>query len=130
MFKEQKCPYSFPDDFELKYLYHFTDIQNIPCIRVRGILPRADLERKGIPYKPGGNELSINLNKVKNIGICFHNSTKWLFPCRYLSQKRGRESCINSRNKFYFSFAVKGITINTPAKKWQIQMNKTINDES
>ena len=90
LYERNKWSYRFPDNFGLKYLYHFTDIQNIPSIRVHGILPRADLERQDIPYKPGGDELSLRLDKEKYLDQYVHLSFREFHPMEYVAKCDGR----------------------------------------
>jgi len=72
--------------------FHFTDRSNIPSIQASGgLLSWQESERNSlfIP-KPGGDQLSRNLDIKKNLGdyvrLCFHPN----HPMKYLAQKEGR----------------------------------------
>ena len=52
-------------------LYHFTSVENLASIcRERALLSKAELENRGLsrPPVPGGNELSLKLDRSRVIG--------------------------------------------------------------
>jgi hypothetical protein len=86
-------------DFELilaehniKSLYHFTDLHNIPSIKQNGgLFSYLYCNRNNIGItKPGGNEASRSLDERKQLHNHVHVSFVKLHPMIYIAQKDGR----------------------------------------
>jgi len=75
----------------MRSLYHFTDVQNLPLIRVHGLLSRARRELLGVqPPRPGGNQWSEEADRRKGLGdfvsLCLHDQ----HPMEYRAKVDGR----------------------------------------
>jgi hypothetical protein len=75
--------------FNRHWIYHFTDKGNISEIKKNGgLLPRSMLS--SIPFVSGGNQWSIDLDKISGmqnyIHLCFLND----HPMEYLASNEGR----------------------------------------
>ena len=75
----------------IMWLYHFTDIRNIPSIRkLGGLWSTAKLRKKGIEFHPAGNDHSLDADKMfgmdRYVHLCFHNK----HPMEYLAKGDGR----------------------------------------
>ena len=74
-----------------KWLYHFTDLANLPSIREYGLLPLRELRARGIrPPKPGGNELSHNLDKHRSLDAYVHLCFKANHDMEKSARREGR----------------------------------------
>lgn len=74
-----------------RFLYHFTDTRNLPSIRQHGILSTRELRARGIAIlAPGGNQWSLDADKMFGmdayVHLCFTNS----HPMAFLAQQDGR----------------------------------------
>ena len=73
------------------WLYHFTDVKNLPTIRKHGLLSYRELQRRGIhPPRPGGNDWSherdADLGLSGFVHLCFMSQ----HPMEYQATKEGR----------------------------------------
>jgi ssDNA thymidine ADP-ribosyltransferase, DarT len=74
----------------IPHLYHFTDEENLPLIREHGLLPYAELLRRGIvPPKPGGNEWSRDADSIKGVDRYVHLCLKDQHPMEYVARQNG-----------------------------------------
>ena len=74
-----------------QYLYHFTDRQNLPSIRERGLVSKTRMRSEGWwPTAAGGNDLSHGLDTRYGIdpyvSLCFTDN----HPMLFLAQQQGR----------------------------------------
>ena len=75
----------------VRYVYHFTDVANLPLIRVHGLLPYDDLLSRGIiPPKPGGDEQSRQSDECRGLGAYVHLCFKNEHPMEYVACRDGR----------------------------------------
>jgi hypothetical protein len=74
------------------WLYHFTDIRNLPAIKARGgLYSTAILRAMGIDaFHPGGNELSLELDQQTGMDQYVHLCLKRNHPMAHIAQKEGR----------------------------------------
>ena len=78
-------------NFNIKYFFHFTDIENIESIKTHGLLPLYFLNERGIsPPKPGGNELSHELDRKKGLDQYVHLAFREAHPMEYIARCEGR----------------------------------------
>jgi len=74
----------------LRHLYHFTDEENLPLIRQHGILPYAELVRRGMkPPKPGGNEWSREADAIKGVDAFVHLCLLDQHPMEFVARRDG-----------------------------------------
>ena len=74
-----------------RWLYHFTDLRNLPSIRkLSGLWSTAKLREMGVDFHGGGNQHSLDADKMfgmdKYVHLCF--TTK--HPMAYLATHDGR----------------------------------------
>lgn len=74
-----------------KWLFHFTDVRNIPSIKEHGLLSFAELNRRGISIPAtGGNDMSHYLDNIiglhEYVHLCFFNQ----HPMEYIARKENR----------------------------------------
>ena len=74
-----------------KCFYHFTDVRNLPSIRQNGLLPMAELRRRGIvPPAPGGNQWSwdadARVGMDEYVHLCFFDQ----HPMEWRAKQEGR----------------------------------------
>jgi hypothetical protein len=75
----------------IRYVYHFTDVENLPSIRRYGLLPHNDLEDSGIlPVKPGGDERSRASDSENGLAGFVHLCFKSEHPMEYIARQDGR----------------------------------------
>lgn len=69
------------------YLYHFTDESNLQSILKHGLLSWYQLDRLGLSYNPGSNDLSRYLDSRKNledyVRLCLNTSHPMMWFCLY-----------------------------------------------
>ena len=69
------------------YLYHFTDERNVQSILKYGLLSWYQLDCLNLPYHPGSNSLSRNLDSRKNlqdyVRLCLNTSHPMMWFCLY-----------------------------------------------
>jgi hypothetical protein len=75
----------------IQWLYHFTDSGNLSSIRESGGLwSTAILRERGAEFRPGGNDHSLDADKMfgmdRYVHLCFHNE----HPMEHLARKDGR----------------------------------------
>lgn len=81
----------FLNKYNIQFLYHFTDIANIPLIRQHGILPYTELQKNEIiPPKPGGNEISRNADRSKGVDKYVHLCFKDQHPMEFRAREDKR----------------------------------------
>lgn len=70
--------------------FHFTDIRNLQSIGEHGILAASQIRNKGIPVITGGNEWSLDADKMKGmddyVHLCFFNQ----HPMEHIAKSEGR----------------------------------------
>jgi hypothetical protein len=77
--------------FNIKYLFHFTDIENIESIKKHGLLPLSVLSENGIiPPKPGGNDLSHGLDRNYGLDKYVHLAFREFHPMEYRARQEER----------------------------------------
>jgi len=75
----------------IRWLYHFTDVSNLPLIRQHGLLSHGELLRRGIkPPRPGGNKVSRQKDAIRNLGRFVHLCFKEDHPMEYSAREEGR----------------------------------------
>jgi hypothetical protein len=82
-----------PDPLQqITLLYHFTDRRNLPLIReMGGLYPRAKLAKKGVQVAaPGGNQWSLDADKLKGMDHYVHLCLRPNHPMEYLARQEGR----------------------------------------
>jgi hypothetical protein len=77
--------------FRDKYLYHFTDVRNLPSILATGgLLPWAELKRRGIEVlAPGGNDWSHDADARYGMDAYVHLCFIDNHPMEYVARKNG-----------------------------------------
>lgn len=76
--------------YTIDYLYHFTDLRNIPSIKKYGLLAFAELQRQGLTVDaPGGNDWSHGEDQRRGLDeyvhLCFFNQ----HPMEYRAKMDG-----------------------------------------
>ena len=72
-------------------IYHFTDVANLPFIRLHGLLPLSELESRDIvPPKPGGDEHSRECDARNGLSCYVHCCFKSEHPMQYVACRDGR----------------------------------------
>jgi ssDNA thymidine ADP-ribosyltransferase, DarT len=70
--------------------YHFTDIRNLPTIRLHGLLSMRALRERSIIVAPGGNDWSLDADRRSGmddyVHLCFFKE----HPMEYVAKKDGR----------------------------------------
>src|SRR5713101_1116130 len=76
----------------IKWLYHFTDSRNLPLIKERGGLwSTAKLREMGVEnFYPGGNNHSLDADKMFGMDQYVHLCFKRNHPMEYLARQDGR----------------------------------------
>ena len=73
------------------WLYHFTDSRNIPSIReLGGLWSTAKLREMGVNFHPGGNQHSLDADKMFGMDEYVHLCFSMQHPLAYLSSQDGR----------------------------------------
>ena len=71
-------------------VYHFTDTRNLPSIRQHGLLPMAEIKAMELSTTPGGNQWSLDADKMfgmdKYVHLCFFRD----HPMAYIAKQEGR----------------------------------------
>jgi hypothetical protein len=77
---------------QIRWLYHFTDIRNLPSIKERGgVYSTAMLRAKGInTFYPGGNELSLVLDQQIGMDQYVHLCFRPNHPMAHIAKNEGR----------------------------------------
>lgn len=92
--KKQQCIARIKNLFAsrgIQHIYHFTDEENLPLIRKYGLLPYAELLRQGItPPKPGGSEISREVDRYRGLDEYVHLCLKDSHPMEYVARQMGR----------------------------------------
>src|SRR5215217_926199 len=61
-----------------RHFYHFTDARNIESIKKHGILSTSEIRSRDIPVVTGGNQWSLDADKIKGVDkfvhLCFFRS--------------------------------------------------------
>ena len=75
-------------------LFHFTDRRNLASIREHGgLLPLAELRRRGIPIAaPGGNDWSHDEDVRRGLDEYVHLCFRWTHPMEHFARSEGRIS--------------------------------------
>lgn len=74
-----------------RWLYHFTDIDNVSSIREHGLLSLKELRnRKITPPMPGGNKISRNLDQLRGLDAYVHLCFKNKHQMEYEAKQDGR----------------------------------------
>jgi hypothetical protein len=78
--------------YNVQYVYHFTDIQNLPLIREHGGLYSIEgLKKRGItPPRPGGNDWSQEADEFKGLHKYVHLCLASKHPMEYRAVEEGR----------------------------------------
>ena len=86
------CPVNLIRRFNIKKLFHFTDVSNIDSIRNNGgLLSIEALQRQSVvPARPGGNDWSHEADQVKDLHRYVHLSFMDQHPMRYIAEREGR----------------------------------------
>lgn len=70
--------------------YHFTDTRNLPSIKQHGLLSTAEIRRREIAAITGGNEWSLDADKLKGmdayVHLCFFDE----HPMEFMARNAGR----------------------------------------
>jgi hypothetical protein len=74
------------------WLYHFTDVGNLPSIKqLGGLYSTAILRLMGIEgFRPGGNELSLQLDQATGMDQYVHLCFKPNHPMAHIAKNEGR----------------------------------------
>lgn len=73
------------------WLYHFTDSRNIPSIReLGGLWSTAKLREMGVEFHPGGNQHSLDADKMVGMDEFVHLCFSMQHPLAYLASHVGR----------------------------------------
>ena len=71
-------------------VYHFTDTRNLPSIREHGLLSMAEVRRRNFQTVPGGNQWSLDADKLfgmdEYVHLCFFRD----HPMAYVAKQEGR----------------------------------------
>ncbi|HNV44491.1 MAG TPA: DarT ssDNA thymidine ADP-ribosyltransferase family protein [Exilispira sp.] len=74
------------DKYDIKYLYHFTDISNLESIKKYGILSREFLDNHNIKYKPGSSDISASLDikkgKLNYVKLSFNDGHPMIYHAK------------------------------------------------
>ncbi len=74
------------DKYDIKYLYHFTDISNLESIKKYGILSREFLDNHNIKYKPGSSKFSPSLDikkgKLNYVKLSFNDGHPMIYHAK------------------------------------------------
>lgn len=86
------APAGAPDPLtEIKALYHFTDVRNLPLIIEHGLLPFSVLRERGIEIPaPGGNDWSRSADEMKGMERYVHLCFLDQHPMEYRAREEGR----------------------------------------
>jgi hypothetical protein len=75
----------------VRWLYHFTDSRNIPLIRkLGGLWSTAKLREIGVNFYPGGNQHSLDADRMFGMDKYVHLCFSMRHPLAYLSNQDGR----------------------------------------
>jgi len=73
------------------WLYHFTDSRNIPSIReLGGLWSTAKLREMGVKFYPGGNQHSLDADRMFGMDQFVHLCFSMQHPLAYLAGQDGR----------------------------------------
>jgi hypothetical protein len=73
-----------------RWLFHFTDIANLPLIRQHGLLSYAELMARGIdPPKPGGNDWSREVDQSRGLDHYVHLCLMDSHPMEFVAKRDG-----------------------------------------
>ena len=89
--KRVKLIHDVDHKFNIESLFHFTDIENIESIKKHGLLPLSVLSENGIiPPKPGGNDLSHELDRNNGLDKYVHLAFREFHPMEYKARQEER----------------------------------------
>ncbi|MGP0076217.1 MAG: DarT ssDNA thymidine ADP-ribosyltransferase family protein [Bryobacteraceae bacterium] len=73
------------------WLYHFTDSRNVPLIReLGGLWSTAKLREMGVRFYPGGNQHSLDADRMFGVDQFVHLCVSMEHPLAYLAKNDGR----------------------------------------
>lgn len=70
--------------------YHFTDDRNIASIREHGLLSTSTLKKRGMDTVTGGNQWSLEADKLKGMDVYVHLCFFKDHPMEFKARKEGR----------------------------------------
>jgi len=70
--------------------YHFTDGRNLTSIKEHGLLSMAEINRRKIDVVTGGNEWSLEADRIKGMNVYVHLCFFAEHPMEYKAKKEGR----------------------------------------
>jgi hypothetical protein len=72
------------------FVYHFTEVRNLPSIREHGLLAMAEIRRRSLATIPGGNEWSLDADRRVGMDEYVHLCFMKDHPMEYYAKKEGR----------------------------------------
>jgi hypothetical protein len=72
------------------WFYHFTDVRNLPSIKLNGLLSLSRLTEAGANFAPGGNQWSHDADRYKGVDHHVHLSFSPNHPMEHVARQDGR----------------------------------------